>query len=209
MRFIKIYTIICLMFLSINRVFADTSTTQTFIVDASTSIQVTESGDLTSSINSTTGNLNSALNINFNIVSNSNLSNIQMKAFVTDSSGNLDNAFYCTSTSASTSIPTCLILANTNVTPTQSAISNCECSASTTTENVNAIAYSGTVSIDNNGSLIYNTDGGYFNATINSGTSNLNLVINTTVKSGTFDTTNIEDENGSYKAEIYLDNIQR
>src|SRR5574344_1161128 len=206
-HFLLKLSVLCLFLTNLLPCVADTSSTQTFIVDVSTSINVTESGSLTSSIDTDTGNLASPLNINFNIVSNANLSNIQLKALVTDSSGNLDNAFYCTNTSTATSIPTYVVLANATYAPTQSSVQNCETSSSTATRNVNSLAYNGTVSIDNSGTLTYNSTSGYFNATVNSGTSNIALSLSTTVKSGTFDTSNYNDENGAYKVQIYLDNI--
>lgn len=203
----KYFYIIILLFLGIIPTFADTTSTHTFIFDVTNSVTVNVTGNMTSTIDTETGDMTTPLNINFNIVSNANLTNIQLKALVTDSSSNLDNAIYCNDTTSATSLPLSLVLANTTYTPLVTAISDCETTSSTFANNPNAIAYSGTVSIDNGGTLSYSSSNGYINANINTGTSNLNLALTTSAKAGTYDNTNYSDEVGDYKVEVYLDNI--
>lgn len=203
----RIFYIVFLILYSLSPALASTSATQTFIFDVSNSVTVNVTGNMTSTVNTETGDLTSPLNINFNIVSNSALNNIQLKALVTDSSSNSDNAIYCTDTSTASTLPLSLVFANTTYIPTVASIDNCEIAASTYSDNPNAIAYSGTVNVDNSGTLQYNSTGGYLNATLNSGTSNINLALSTSAKAGTYDITNYTDEAGDYKVEVYLDNI--
>lgn len=200
-------TIFILLTFFINPTYADTTSTHTFIFDVSNSVTVNVTGNMTSSIDTETGNMTTPLNINFNIVSNATLSNIQLKALVTDSTSNLDNAIYANDVTSATSIPLSVVLANTTYTPTVNAIDDCETVTSTVANNPNAVAYTGTVTVDNSGTLSYSTANGYINANLNTGTSNINLALTTSAKAGTYDTTNYSDEIGDYKVEVYLDNI--
>lgn len=201
-----LYSTILILFFAL-QANADTTATQTFIVDAENTVTVNVTGNMASSLNVDTGELTTPISINFNIESNADLSNIQLKAFATDSSSNKDLAFHCTTTTSSSSLPIDLTFSNNTHLPTSTSIASCCCDSSMVKDNPDSIAYSGNVTIDNNGALNYIKDSGYINANLTSGTTNLNLTLNTAVKSGTYDSTTGLDEEGDYKVEIYLDNI--
>lgn len=205
------YWIIILFFLFIiNPAKADYITTQTFIINASSTITVVISGTLTTTIAGDTGNLGTALNINFNVLSNDIYNSATLKAYVLDSTGTKYSAFYGTDVGNVQSLNMFLVMANDTYRPTLAAINDCKSATSSAINNANAIAYSGTVTIDDNARVRYNSNSGndYFSLQFKANTStNLNLTLSTTPKSGTFDNVTSLDEPGPYIVEIYMDNL--
>lgn len=205
----KFYLTIFILFICILPVRADFTATQTFVVDAQNTITIVASGNLASSLDGFTGELQSPLHINFNITSNADLSDIQLKAFVTDSANVKSSGFYCADTSVGTSQSMYLLFIDSDDEITAEAIDDCKKAASTPINNPNVIAYPGTISINNTGTLQYVPNGGtgYFSSQIKSGTTDLNMVLGTTPKPGTYDFNVANDEPDAYIVEIYLDNI--
>lgn len=187
---------------------ADYITTNTFVVDALNTVIIITSGNLNSNIDSLNGSLSSSLNINFNIATNEALTNIKLKAYDT-CCPNVPSAFYCTGSGAVSTQNMYLVLCNCNHTVTSSAVNDCKQTTSTPANNPNVVAYPGTVTIDNSGTISYQDNGGdgYFSCEVPIGTTNLAMSLNTTPKPGTWDVTTSLDEPDSYQVEIYLDNI--
>lgn len=193
--------IIVFLFFGASPVRADTTGVINFLTYVIGSITFDVTGTLTTSIDASSGALGTGLNINYQMTSNNAVNNLQLKAVVLNSTGAKVNGFYSI---GGTSM--FLVLGNTSAPPTAAAISNCQQASSTSTLNPNAIAYSGTITIDNSGTISYNA-GGYYNFGIRRNTTNLNMSIITTPKPGTFDSTTALDEPGPYTVEIYIDNI--
>ncbi len=186
---------------------ADYIATETFVVNVSNTVTVVVSGTLSSPIDSSSGNLGNALNINFNIATNEDLENIHLKALVTDSNSIKQSAFAATDASEVSSKNINLVFGSNVESPTLAAINDCKLVTSTPANNPCAIAYPGTISINNNGQLSYSTSNGYFSCAVRSGTSDLHMALTTTAKAGTFDSVSSLDEAGLYLVEIFLDNI--
>jgi len=186
---------------------ADYITTQTFYVDADTTISVVISGTLNTIITGALGDMSTPMNINFNISTNEELPNIRLKAEVIGSLNETKTAFCCTDVGEVSSQAMALVLANGLHKPMACCIGNCMTGACTTMENANAIAYPGTVSINNSGTIHYNSTNGYFDAKVKTGTSDLTLALNASPKSGTYDIDTAQDEPDNYVVEIYLDNL--
>ena len=209
MKFLYFVILSLVLFLGIIPAKADYITTQSFVVDVNTTITVVTSGTLNTAINGSTGELGTPLSLNFNITTNQDANSIRMHAFILDSSSTKQNAFYCTSSSTDTSQPMYLALGDyaTGHQPNSSSINDCLQATSTSSNNADTIAYPGTVSINNGGSVQYITNGNYFDYTVKSGTTDINLTLATTPKPGTYDSASALDEPDNFEAEIYLDNI--
>lgn len=179
-----------------------TGTIATFICGA---IQFDVTGNYTSSIDPSTGNLTSTMAVNYKMITNSVTNNLQFKAEVKNSLGTNTNAIYSLGGTAS-SQNLFITFGNNNTPPTSSSISNCQQATSTPSANVNAIAYPANLIIDNSGVLNYN-NGGYINVNIKKDITNMTLTINPTVKSGTYDSTTADDDAGTYIVGVYIDNI--
>lgn len=203
----KHYLIILILFLGILPARADYIATHTFVVDAENTITVVVSGTLDATLDGTTGSLSTPLNINFNIATNNDIGDIRLKAFVVDSTSTKNSAFYCTGSGAVTTQPVHLVLGDYVHPPALSSINDCKQASSDPLNNSNAIAYPGTVSINNTGTVSYNNTDGYFDVNVISGTTDLNLTLSTTPKAGTYDVDSATDQADDYKVEIYLDNI--
>ncbi len=189
---------------------ADSIATQQFTIDSDTTMDVATSGTLNSSINGLTGIMNGGLNINFAITSNQPTSDIYLKATVKDVGSNTYSAFHSSGTALTTTQPIHLLFTEVNSPKVTSAsIHDCKQDSSIALNNPAAIAYSGNVSIDNNGTIQYQTNGGegYFSANVPSGTTNLAITLSTNPKLGTYDISLANDPSGTYEATIYLDNI--
>ena len=201
--------LLIIIFFNISSANADYITTNTFVVDVSNTVTIVTSGNLTSTIDPFTGQMSTPLHINFNITSNEDLSNINLKAYVTDSTSVKSSGFYCTDTSEVTSQSMYLVFTDSDDEVATASINDCKQAASTPMSNPNVIAYPGTVSINNDGTIQYNQNGGdgYFSSQIKTGTTDLNMTISTTPKPGTYDFNTAEDESDTYQVEIYLDNI--
>ena len=185
---------------------ADYITTNYFEIDNDTTVEIVISGNLTSNINAETGVLSSGLSINFNITTNEALTDIRLKATTKDDTATDICAFSCTGSSATSSQSMHLVFASEDHPPTALSIADCKCASSTPENNPDSIAYPGTVSIDGTGLVCFDSNG-YFTCEIPTGETNLNMSINTTPKSGTYDAQTSLDEPDVYKVEIYLDNI--
>lgn len=185
---------------------ADYIATQDFVVDVDTTVEIITSGNLSTTIDGSTGELASGLNINYAITTNQALSDLRLRALVLDDASNKQSAFYCTSSGSYSYYNINIIFANYDYPPSSSAIGDCKQSISSPIDNPDTIAYPTTVSIDNSGTISYDS-AGYFSSNIGTGTTNLNMSVSTTPKSGTYDFTTALDEPGTYKIEIYIDNI--
>lgn len=206
----KHWIIILFFIFMINPAKADYITTETFTITAAATITITISGSLTSTIAADTGNLGSSLNINFNVFSNQNYNSATLRAFVQDSTGTKYSAFSGTDQGLVRSSNIYLVMANDTYKPTSDAISDCKATTSTATNNADAIAYAGTVTINDNASIRYRPNGtqGYFELRFRAYRStDLNMTLSTTPKAGTFDSASSLDEPGPYKVEIYMDNL--
>lgn len=196
------------LFFSILPAKADDIATNYFQIDAATTAQISISGNLFTTIDPLTGILSSALNINFAIATNQALSDIRLKALVKDSSSISTNAFYYSGATSTSSSSFYLTFVNTDVPPASTSIANCKSAISTSINNPNAIAYPGTVTISNGGTISYNSTNGYFSCQVPAiNTTNISLSVTATPKVGTFDAITALDEAGTYKVEIYLDNL--
>lgn len=186
---------------------ADYIATQNFVIDVDTTMTVVTSGTLTTPINGMTGNLDTPLNLNFNISVNQDTNDIRLKAIVTDSTAGQHSGFYCTGSSAVSSQAMYMVLAEPDV--EAAGIANCEQAVSTVADNPCAIAYPGTVAIDNGGTVQYveNSGNGYFNVNVAMGETNLSVNLSTTVKAGTYDAYVANDCAENYQVEVFLDNI--
>lgn len=188
---------------------ADDLATNIFIIDSVTTASVAISGTLTSTIAST-GILSNALNINYNLSTNQSLNDVRLKALVTyGTSSQQTSAFYSTSSGSTTSASFYLVFGHDTNPPTSASVANCKQATSTSTSNPNAIAYPGTVTINNGGTLSYqaNSGEGYFSCEVPTGTTAINMAMTTSPKSGTYDSVTALDEAGFYKVEVYLDNL--
>lgn len=189
---------------------ADSIATQEFTIDSDKTLEVTTSGTLHSNIAGFTGVMDTALNINFNMITNEAISNINFKAEITDMNSNTHSAFYCTDTSQATSQSMYLVFSEENSNEvTTAGIADCKNTSSAIANNPCLIAYSGVVSINNAGTVQYvdNTGEGYFNVNVPAGTTNLNMTLSTSPKVGTYDAYSANDPSGNYVVTIYLDNI--
>lgn len=200
MKKIKVL-ILLILFCNFLPAFADTTATSTIATYVIGTITFDVKGVLTTTIDGTSGTLGNSLNINYAMTTNTNTNSLRLHAVVLNSSGSKINSIY------SLGVPSLyLVFGNTDFPPTTAAISNCQQATSTATLNANAIAFPGTVTIDNGGNLSYSASG-YYSFNIKKNTSNLNLTISTTPKTGTFDSATSLDEVGPYKVELYIDNI--
>lgn len=185
--------------------FADTTGVINFLTYVVGAITFNVTGNLTTTIDANSGALGTGLNINYAMTTNTNISNLRLKALVLDSTGAKVNAFYPLGGTAQAQ-NFFLVLGNTDYPPTAAAISDCKQVSSTATLNANAIAYSGVVTITVT-PISYNSSG-YYNFRIRRNkVNNLNMSITTVPKNGTFNATSALDEPGDYKVEIYIDNI--
>lgn len=201
----KFYTLLLIFALSILPVNADSTTINTFVVNSASTVSIVTSGILTTSINAETGELGTALNINYKITSNKPMHDIRLRALVYDSNEKAHSAF-CYRNGCANYQNVYLIFASSNHPPEESAINDCRQPASTPLQNPDAIAYPGTIMINNYGAINYNNDG-YFSCDLRDYTTDLNMQLMTTPKPGTYDSSTAMDEPDSYKVEIYLDNI--
>lgn len=205
-----IITLIFFIFITMLPTKADLSATQTFVVDADNTITIVTTGNLTSSIDGFTGQMSTPLWINFNITTNEDVNDIRLKAMVVDSVSTKHSAFGCTETGTVTTENAYLIFGEENTSGiTFESIQNCKDGTSTAELNPCTIAYPATITIDQNGTLQFMSNGseGYFSANILTGTTNINMTLGTAIKPGTFDSDSAYDCADNYQVEIYLDNI--
>jgi len=201
----KLYIIILILIFNILTARADTSVTNTFVVDFDTTVSIVISGNLMTTIDATSGALDSGLNINYKITTNQSLTDIRLKALVVDELNVKHNAFYSTG-GGSGSQNMYLVLASDEHKPPASSVEDCLKGTSTALNNPDAIAYPGTITINNNGLISYNSEG-YYSCEIGENITDLNMSITTSPKAGTYDSSTAMDEPDPYKVEIYLDNI--
>lgn len=199
--------LILYLFLAILPARADYIATHTFVVDAENTITVIVSGTLSTAIDAETGSLGTGLNINFNIATNEDLENIRLKALVLASCSTKICAFCATDESGVCSKSVTLIMCNCVNMPDILSINDCKLPSPTSINNQNAIAYPGLVSINNDGNLSYSESNGYFSCAVKTGTTDLNITLNTSPKPGTFDAETAMDSDDNYEVEIFLDNI--
>lgn len=198
----KLLIILSFLMISPTLTHACAISTHTFEIDVDNTVTIVTSGNLSSILNTSTGVLNTGLNINYNITTNQALSDIGLRALIRSDSST-ESSFYCDNSGSSSSQALHLVFTNNDNLPTVSAINDCKQASSTAVNNANAIAYPGTLTISRAGSFSYKSSG-YFACQIPSGKSSVNMSITTTPKSGTYSTL---DAQGVYQVEIYLDNI--
>lgn len=189
---------------------ADYITTNTFVIDALNTVSIVITGNLNSNIDGNTGNLSSALSINFNITTNSPLNNIGLRARVVDDSSAFHSGIYSTSGGGAISSDSMfLVLADYDNPPAASSINDCKQTVSTFANNQDVIAYPGNVSINNGGSFQYidNSGEGYYTCQVQQDVTDLNMTLGIVPKAGTFDPVTALDRPDNYKVEIYLDSL--
>lgn len=188
---------------------ADVLATQTFQINADTTMTVNTAGIFSSTITGTYGLMSTPLNINFNIATNQDVNDVRLKAIVVDALGGRHSALTCGSGAEQTSQSVEVVLANELHQPSAESITACKKPTCISTENPDAIAYPGTVTINNNGTIQYKTasDDDYINAKIKAGTTDINLTLLASPKEGTYSSTTALDQPDNYKVEVYLDNI--
>lgn len=202
--------IILFLIFMINPARADYIATQTFVIDANSTISVNMSGNLSSAINADKGTLANGLNINFSFLSNTNYNNATLKAFVVDSSNVKHSAFSGIDHGYTQSENVYIEMTNDTSRPTPDAVIDCKSTTSSYLNNANVIAYPGTVTIDGNGKLRYrnNGDSDFLELQfVANETTNVSLSLSTDPKPGTFDVETSLDEPGPYLVEIYVDNL--
>jgi len=202
----NILMLLIITFFNIPCANADYITTNTFVVNVQNTVAVTTSGNLNSSIDAFSGEMTTPLNIDFNITTNEDIKNINLNAYVLDSTNTKHSAFCCTEPGVSSTQKMCLTLGNNTHLPSACSINSCNKMCPTPIENSNTISYPGNININNKGTLEYNS-GGYYVAQINSGITDLTISLATTPKSGTYDFNTAQDESDTYQVEIYLDNL--
>jgi len=207
----KRYLIILVLFViaGINPANADVIATNTFYVDADTTMTVITSGTLNAVISGETGQLSTPLNINFNISTNQDYDNIRLKAH-TATSTSTNCCCCCTTTTGEAPSHTFLLaLGNETHLASSIGINDCLCSSPQCDLNPNVIAYPGVVSISNGGTIEPQSSGEdhYMNCKVKAGVSDLNLTLSTTPKPGTYDVNSAQDEPDNYVVEVYLDNL--
>lgn len=185
---------------------ADYIATNTFEIDVDTTANVIISGNLTATLNGQTGVLGSSINVNYAITTNLAMSDIRLKALVKDANSADQCAFYCTGTSSTANESMYLVFGSTDNLPTYDSICNCRQATSSASDNPDAIAYPATLTIDNGGTVSYQS-AGYFSCAVPTGSTNINLAVSTTPKSGTYDAVTSLDGSDLFKVEVYLDNI--
>lgn len=216
MKYIK-FIIAALLILTLNKANADEFiATQTFTTLTGDTIQIDTSGHPSSTIDGMTGNLSGALNVRFKITSNVAIGDLKVRALVdTYNVGNV-GGFKSSATSTGDNLPVTLVLGNTNA--GYLPCSNCvhdamgvptPCLETGDYNNCNAIAYTGTMTIDNSGILGYvdNATESYFTANIGTNITNLDIDLGTTVRAGSYDINEGWDILGTYVATVYIDNI--
>ena len=197
---------VIITFFNVSCANADYITTNTFVVNIQNTVAVANSGNLNSGINPFTGEMSTPINIDFNITTNEDIKDINLNAYVLDSTGTKHSAFCDTSPGISSNQKMCLTFANSVHLPEASSINNCHGTSCSSIENPNAISYPGIININNNGTLEYNS-GGHYVAQVNSGVTDLRISVATTPKSGTYDFNTAQDISDTYQVEIYLDNL--
>lgn len=206
MNNLKFYIIIFLFILGALPVMADVTANMTLVTYVVGNITFNVTGTTTTTIDATSGALGTGLNINYAMTTNINQSNLRLRAVVLDSTVVKRNAFFPIG-GTTTNRTMNLVLGNTSVAPTTTAINDCRQTTSTATLNANAIAYPGNITLKGGGSVTYNSLGYYTFNVRRTVANNLNMSITTTPKTGTFDSTSSLDEPGPYTVEIYIDNI--
>jgi len=199
--------LLALIFLTVPPANAAYTVTNTFVVSVSNTVSIVISGNISTTINADTGALDSGLSINYRINSNEDLSNIRLRALVLDDTSTKRSAFDATSVSNVSSKSINLVLGSFEHPPTLSSINDCKLASPSSLANPDAIAYPGTVFINNGGRISYNTSDGFFSCNVKKNTTDLHMSLTTTPKSGTYDSATAMDGPDSFQVEIYLDNI--
>lgn len=201
--------ILLLLLFAQNPVFADTMETNSVVVYSSATVTVEESGVHSATIDPDTGALSSSLSLDFAITANSDINNVLVRSVISDADLSQHSAFTTPSVSTSTSQCFCFVFTNDDCKPEVSSINNCKLSSCSASSNPDSIAYQGTITINNSGSISFvpNSGEGYFSCEVKEGSTNLNLQISTTPKPGTYDLLTALDEPGDYQVTIYLDNL--
>lgn len=191
---------------------ADTIATHHFTTISNGTVDIVISGNLSSGIYGQDGSLVSNLNMNFKITSNETIGDMQLKAYVLNDGGSKESAIQGSSATKVSSADFYMVFGNNSSGsfPAHSAISNCKNTATRSSLlNANAIAYSATATIDNNGTLTYidQPDTSYYQVSIGQQETNLNLSFKPLAVSGTYDALSAYDDEGSYNVEICIENI--
>lgn len=198
------------IFFIANKAQADTIAVNNLLVEVTPTVSVDISGNFTTNIDPDSGNLGSNLSINFLVASNESINNIQLKALVNDSNNVAYSAFASNHSGISSHSEYYIVLANNTYPPSASAINDCKLSNSNSLNNEEAIAYMGSLNIDNSGTVEYQTDGNnqaFYNCSVNEGNTNISLNISPTPKPGTYDSQTALDGNNTFEVLVYLDNI--
>jgi len=190
---------------------------QTFTTQSYGTVLIDTIGGYQATIDTANGSLSNALNINFKITSNANISNLKVRALVNTHNVGQFGAFR-SSGGSGISLPAILALGNVSngELPCNCCVENAlgsldvPCVVTGLLSNANAIAYSGTITINNGGSLSYvnNAIGeeSYFTASIGNGDTDITLDVNPLVGTS-FQRIAATDMEGAYQAEIFIDNI--
>ncbi len=208
MKFLK-FLLLFLFFIS-NKAYADIVALNNLLIEVTPTVSVDIQGNYSTNINPDNGTLGSNLTINFLVSSNEDLNNIRLKAIVNDSNNTSISAISSQQSSIGSNASCYVVLANNTYPPTAASIADCKAPNSTPQINEEAIAYLGTLNIDNQGTLEYQLDEsnqGYYNCTILNGNTNISLNIGTTPKPGTYDSQTALDGDNTFEVMVYLDNI--
>lgn len=203
------FLLICILFI-VNKAQADTVAVNNLLIEVTPTVSVDISGNFTTNIDPDSGNLGSNLNINFLVSSNESINNIQLKAIVNDLNNTAQSAFASNQTGISNQSQYYMVFANSTYPPSASSINDCKLSNSNSINNEEAIAYMGSLNIDNSGTIEYQIDGSnqsFYNCSINEGNTNISLNISPTPKPGTYDSQTALDGNNTFEVLVYLDNI--
>lgn len=198
------------IFFIANKAQADTVAINNLLVEVTPTVSVDISGNFTTNIDPDSGNLGANLSINFLVSSNESINNIQLKAMVNDSNSTAHSAFVSNQNGVSNQSQYYMVFANNAYPPSASAINDCKLSNSNSLNNEEAIAYSGSLNIDNSGTVEYKTDETnqtFYNCSVNEGNTNISLNISPTPKVGTYDSQTALDGNNTFEVLVYLDNI--
>lgn len=209
--------ILIIIFLNLAPVEAhDVIATQIFTTEANDTIEVVQSGHTSATINGMTGALGNSLSVRFAVTSNVAISNLKIRALVETYNVGSVGGFRSSATSNGNNLPVTLVLGNTNTSyqPCNCCVHDAmgiptPCVATGLYTNTNAIAYTGDITIDNGGTLSYVDDSveSYFLANLNTDTTNIDIDLGVTARSGTYDINEAWDTLGTYVTTIYLDNI--
>ena len=211
MKYFKFLLAVCLILTMKNA----NAAFQTFTTQSYGAISINTKGGHHATIHTSDGSLGNDLTVNFRIVSNAIISDLKVRALVATSNTGTFGAFG-QSAGSGNSLPVALALGNVsnNTLPCNCCVEDAlgiptECATAGGFINANAIAYSGTIAINNGGNLAYNNSNPnepYFTASIGTGTTDITLDV-VTLANNSFQKAPATDLQGAYEAQIFIDNI--